>query len=90
MAIFEVAGFAGAQVDLAVTTVYTFVLGHALGAAAPVKLRRKLSKNNADAEQVIRVRLEQARQIAAACPRLQARLAGRTVGGLRVGTNGQF
>jgi AcrR family transcriptional regulator len=74
MAIYEMAGFAGPQVDQAITTVYTFVLGHALGAAAPVSLRRRLSRNNADPEQVIRVRMEQARQIAVAFPRLQVRL----------------
>src|ERR1700689_1337862 len=65
MAIYEMAGFAGAQVDQAITTVYTFVLGHALGTAAPVSLRRRLARNGPDPEEAIRDRMGQARRIAA-------------------------
>jgi AcrR family transcriptional regulator len=74
IAIYETAGLAGAAVDQAITTVYTFVLGHALGTAAPVSLRRRLARNGPDPEQAIRDRMEQARQIAATFPRLKARL----------------
>jgi len=74
IAIYETAGFTGPQVDQAVTTVFTFVLGHALGTAAPITLMRKLAKDSDDPEQAMRVRLGQARQVAAAYPRLKARL----------------
>lgn len=74
MAIYEEAGLAGADVDQAVTTVYTFVLGHALGTAAPVTLRRRLTENHGDPEEAMRERMAQARRIAMAFPRLRARL----------------
>lgn len=74
MAIYETAGLTGAQVDQAVTTVYTFVLGHALGTAAPTSLRRRLAKTHSDPEKAMRDRLEQAQQVARSFPRLRARL----------------
>src|SRR5580658_10737140 len=54
MAIYETAGLAGARVDQAITTVYTFVLGHALGTAAPASLRRRLAQAHGDPEQAMR------------------------------------
>ncbi len=80
MAIYEAAGLVGADVDQAITTVYTFVLGHALGTAAPGSLRRRLSRNGADPEEAIRDRMEQARQIAVTFPRLKARLETPSAG----------
>ena len=80
IAIFETAGLAGTQVDQAITTVYTFVLGHALGTAAPASLRRRLARNSADPEEAIRDRMEQARQIAVTFPRLKARLETPSAG----------
>ena len=74
IAIYEAAGFSGPQIDQAVTTVFTFVLGHALGAAAPANLRRKLARQNADPETVIQEHLGRAREVITAFPRLQARL----------------
>lgn len=74
LAIYEAAGFTAPQADQAVTTVFTFVLGHALGTAAPVALLRRLARNHADPEQAMRDRMEQARQVAAAFPRLRPRL----------------
>ncbi|HLJ98993.1 MAG TPA: TetR/AcrR family transcriptional regulator C-terminal domain-containing protein, partial [Streptosporangiaceae bacterium] len=74
LAIYETAGLTGAQADQAVTTMYTFVLGHALGTAAPISLRRKLAKTHRDPEQAMRDRLEQAHQVAKLFPRLKARL----------------
>jgi AcrR family transcriptional regulator len=74
LAIYERAGLTGAQADRAVTTMYTFVLGHALGTAAPVSLRRKLAKTHRDPEQAMRDRLAQAHQVARSFPRLKARL----------------
>lgn len=74
LAIYETAGLTGAQVDQAVTTVYTFVLGHALGTAAPASLRRRLAQAHGDPEQAMRDRLERAQQVARSFPRLRARL----------------
>ena len=74
LAIYERAGLTGAQADRAVTTMYTFVLGHALGTAAPVSLRRKLAQTHHDPEQAMRDRLAQAQQVARSFPRLKARL----------------
>lgn len=74
LAIYERAGLTGVQADQAVTTVYTFVLGHALGTAAPISLRRKLAKTHRDPEQAMRDRLAQAQQVAGSFPRLKARL----------------
>lgn len=74
LAIYERAGLTGAQADRAVTTMYTFVLGHALGTAAPISLRRKLAKTHRDPEQAMRGRLAQAQQVARSFPRLKARL----------------
>ncbi len=74
LAIYETAGLTGTQADQAVTTMYTFVLGHALGTAAPVSLRRKLAQTHRDPEQAMRDRLEQAHQVARSFPRLKARL----------------
>jgi AcrR family transcriptional regulator len=74
LAIYERAGLTGAQADRAVTTMYTFVLGHALGTAAPISLRRKLAKTHRDPEQAMRGRLAQAQLVAWSFPRLMARL----------------
>ena len=45
LAIYEAAGFTGAQADQAAATVFTFVLGNALGPAAAASLTRKLSRD---------------------------------------------
>jgi AcrR family transcriptional regulator len=74
LAIYEAAGFAGAQADQASSTVFTFVLGNAMGAAAAASLTRKLSREGGDADQLMADAMAQAREIAAQFPRLQARL----------------
>src|SRR4051794_13940884 len=45
LAVYEAAGFIGARADQALTTVFTFVLGHALGPAAAASLARKLGRD---------------------------------------------
>lgn len=45
LAIYEAAGFTDARADQAATTVFTFVLGDALGSAAAAWLTRKLSRD---------------------------------------------
>jgi len=78
LAIYEAAGFTSAQADQAVATVFTFVLGNALGVAAQVTLTRKLSRGGSNAQQSIRDHLAKATQIAAQYPRLRARLDAAT------------
>jgi AcrR family transcriptional regulator len=74
LAIYEAAGFSGAQADRAAATVFTFVLGNALGSAATTSLTRKLSRQGGDAEHLIRDHMAKATEIAARFPRLRARL----------------
>jgi AcrR family transcriptional regulator len=74
LAIYEAAGFTGAQADQAVATVFTFVLGNALGPAAAASLARKLSRDGGNAEELIRDHMAQAREIASQFPRLRTRL----------------
>jgi AcrR family transcriptional regulator len=74
LAIYEAAGFAGARADQAATTVFTFVLGNALGASATASLKRKLGREGGDADELMRDALIQAREIATQFPRLRARL----------------
>jgi AcrR family transcriptional regulator len=74
LAIYEAAGFTGGQADQASSTVFTFVLGNAMGAAAAASLTRKLSREGGDADQLMADAMAQAREIAAQFPRLQARL----------------
>ena len=73
VAIYEAAGFTGAQADQAAASVFTFALGNALGPAANASLTRKLGAGG-DAEQALRATMAEASQIAAQFPRLRARL----------------
>jgi hypothetical protein len=68
------AGFTGAQADQAATTVFTFVLGNALGPAAAASLSRKLSRDGGNADELIHDHLAKAHQIATQFPQLRARL----------------
>jgi AcrR family transcriptional regulator len=74
LALFEAAGFAGAQADQAATAVFTYILGNALGAAAAATFPRKLNRAGGDAEERLRERVAKAREIATQFPRLRARL----------------
>ena len=74
LAIYEAAGFSGAQADQAAATVFTFVLGNALGTAAEASLTRKLSRRGGNAQELLSEHLAQAVAIAAQFPRLAARL----------------
>ncbi len=80
LAIYEAAGFTGARADQAVATVFTFVLGNALGAAAAASLTRKLSRDGGNADKLIRDHMAKAREIAAQFPRLRARLGTAAAG----------
>jgi AcrR family transcriptional regulator len=74
LAIYEAAGFTSTQADQAASTVFTFVLGNALGLAAAASLTRKLSRNGPSAKELIRDHTAKAREIARQFPRLRARL----------------
>ncbi|MFJ9713613.1 TetR/AcrR family transcriptional regulator C-terminal domain-containing protein, partial [Streptomyces sp. NPDC101234] len=74
LAIYEKAGFSAASADQAAATVFTFVLGSALGPAAQVSLNRRLSKNGADAEQLMADAMTRATETAMQFPRLRERL----------------
>jgi AcrR family transcriptional regulator len=78
LAIYEAAGFSGAQADQAAATVFTFVLGNALGAAATGSLIRKLRRESGNAEELIYDHVVKAKEIAAQFPRLRARLDSAT------------
>lgn len=74
LALYEKAGFAPADADRVAAAVFTYVLGNALGAAAMDSLRRRLSREGADAEEAIRTTMANAGEVAADFPRLRARL----------------
>jgi len=74
LAIYEAAGFTGAQVDQSMAAVFTYVLGNALGPAATASLTRKLSRDGGNPDQLMRDHMAKAREIAAQFPRLRARL----------------
>lgn len=74
LAVYETAGFTGAQADQAAAAVFTYVLGNAAGAAATASLTRRLTRNGATAEQQFHDAMTKAQQIAMAYPRLRARL----------------
>jgi len=80
LAIYEAAGFTGEQADQAAASVFTFVLGNALGPAAAASLTRKLSRDGGDAEELIRDSMAKASEIAAQFPRLRARLQKAAAG----------
>ena len=74
LAIYEAAGFTGARADQAAATVFTFVLGNALGPAAAASLTSKLGRDGGNAEELLRDGMAKAREIATQFPRLRARL----------------
>ncbi len=80
LAIYEAAGFTGEQADQAAASVFTFVLGNALGPAATASLTRKLSRDGGNADELMRDSVAGAREIAAQFPRLRARLPAAAAG----------
>ncbi len=80
LAIFEAAGFTQMQADQASASLFTFVLGNALGAAAADSLGRKLRRDGAGAEEQMRDSMARATEIASRYPRLRARLETASAG----------
>jgi AcrR family transcriptional regulator len=83
LAIYESAGFTGADVDQAATAVLTYVLGNALGPAAEASITKKLG------EELLRDSMAKAEQVAMEFPRLRARL-DTTVAGYGAGPENSF
>ncbi len=79
LAIYEAAGFSGAQAGQAAATVFTFVLGNALGTSATASLTRKLSRKGGNAGELMREHVAEAIEIAKQFPRLRARLDSAAV-----------
>jgi AcrR family transcriptional regulator len=80
-AIYEMAGFIGAEADQATATVFMFVLGSALGELATVRLKRRLSREGGNAEEGMQATIMRASEIASRFPRLRARIeAGLAAG----------
>jgi AcrR family transcriptional regulator len=90
LAIYEAAGFSGAQADQAAAAVFTFVLGNALGTAAEASLTRKFSRGGGNAQELIRDHIEQATVIAAQFPRLRARLGDPAAADYAAAPEGSF
>jgi AcrR family transcriptional regulator len=74
LAVYEAAGFTDARADQAAATVFTFVLGNALGPAAAAALARKFRRDGGSAQQLMRESMATASEIATQFPRLRARL----------------
>ncbi|MEO3860502.1 TetR/AcrR family transcriptional regulator [Acrocarpospora sp. B8E8] len=74
LAIYERAGFVGADADRAMATVFIFVLGITLGESAAVTLTRRLRREGGDAEEQMKEMMAQASEIAMRFPRLHARI----------------
>lgn len=74
LAVYEAAGFTGAQADQAAAAVFTYVLGNAAGAAATASLTRKLTRDDTTAEEQFQDAMAKAQEIAMRYPRLRARL----------------
>ena len=64
LALYEAAGFLGAEAGQATATVFIFVLGNALGPAAAAALTRKLGRDGGNAEELMREHMAAAREIA--------------------------
>jgi AcrR family transcriptional regulator len=74
LAVYEQAGFVGAEADQAAAAVFMFVLGATVPAAATVSLTRRLRADGADPDQRLREVVAEASAVAQDFPRLRARL----------------
>lgn len=74
LAVYEAAGFTGVDADRATTTVFTFVLGSALGEAAQVAWRTRLRRDGGNEEERMRDAIAKVTDIAMRFPRLRTRI----------------
>ncbi|MFF4324347.1 TetR/AcrR family transcriptional regulator [Streptomyces sp. NPDC001568] len=76
LAVYEAAGFTGPEADRAAGTVFTYVLGSALGASAEASLTRRLGRDGGDPQELIRETVAKATEVAMRFPRLRTRVDG--------------
>jgi len=74
LAVYEAAGFADPDAEAALNTVFTFVLGRALGEAADAAWRTRLRRDGRDETEQARLVMAAVTDIAAEFPRLRARI----------------
>ena len=74
LALYETGGFSPTEADQALTAVFTFVLGNALGLAAATSMQRKLNRQGDQARQLLNDSMARAGEIAKQFPHLRARL----------------
>ncbi|WP_067543460.1 TetR/AcrR family transcriptional regulator [Nocardia crassostreae] len=72
--LFERAGFSEIEADQAAASIFMFVLGNAVGAAANVSLNRKLSRDGGNAEARMNEAMTEAMDVAKQFPRLRTRI----------------
>jgi AcrR family transcriptional regulator len=72
LAVYQAAGFTGRDAGQAMKTVFTFVLGNALGVASEAAWRARLRRTGGDEQEQIRHLVAQATEIAMRFPRLRA------------------
>jgi AcrR family transcriptional regulator len=80
IAVYEAAGFAGADADQATSAVFTYVLGNALGLAATVSFTRKLGRDGGDVQALRQASHAEVLAVAAQFPLLRARLELQSAG----------
>ena len=74
IAVYEAAGFAGAEANQATSAVFTYVLGNALGLAATASFTRKLGRDGGDVQALLQASRAEVLAVAAQFPLLRARL----------------
>ena len=74
IAVYQAAGFAGAEADQATSAVFTFVLGNALGLAATASFSRKLGRDGGDVQALLQANRAEILEVASQFPLLRARL----------------
>ncbi len=80
LAVYEKAGFVGAEADRAAAAVFTYVLGNALAASATASLARRVGRDGGDPEELLRQAMAKAEEVAAQYPRLRTRLGTEAAG----------
>jgi AcrR family transcriptional regulator len=73
--LYERAGFAPADADRAAATVFLYVTGSALGAAAQVSLTRRLNRSGHNADRAMEQTMTKAKEVAMDYPNLRKRLS---------------
>ena len=68
LAVYEAAGFPGAEADRATSAVFTFVLGNALGLAATASFTRKLGRDGGNVQALLEANRAEVVKVAARFP----------------------